>query len=270
MSSSRSLERALVDLRVLAQRPQHLLLPLELLQQVGLQVRARGDVGDLEQREQRGVVILRRVLRREVAGAREQVLEPHQRAYPFVERMFVADHLGAFRCCAVCAPFSGEREYRFKRIRARGAFAVSRVEARDLGRKRFARTAVVDDVVGAREALGPRKLRGHDRAHFRGRETAARHDPAHLLVLRTVDDKHARDARKQRAAFEQQRRDQNAVRSAPAGDFVVEPLLDQRMQQTFQPPPRLRVGKHGAPQPSAIEVTVGGARACGPNAATTA
>ncbi len=64
-------ERVLVDLRVLAQRRQHLLLPLELLQEVGLQVRARGDVRDLEQREQRAVVVLRRVLRREVAGPRE-------------------------------------------------------------------------------------------------------------------------------------------------------------------------------------------------------
>ena len=89
------LEHALLDLRVLPQRSQHLLLPLELLQQIGLQVGARRDVGDLEQREQCRMMILRGILRREVAGAREQVLEPHQRAYPFVERMFVADHLGA-------------------------------------------------------------------------------------------------------------------------------------------------------------------------------
>ncbi len=38
------------------QRRQQLPLTLELLQDVGLEIGARGDVGDLEQREQRRVV----------------------------------------------------------------------------------------------------------------------------------------------------------------------------------------------------------------------
>ena len=50
-------QRLLVDLGIAAQRRQHLLLPLELLQEVGLEVGARRDVGDLEQRQQRGVML---------------------------------------------------------------------------------------------------------------------------------------------------------------------------------------------------------------------
>ena len=42
-------QRLLVDCRIAAQRAEHLLLPLELLEQIGLQVRARRDVSDLEQ-----------------------------------------------------------------------------------------------------------------------------------------------------------------------------------------------------------------------------
>ena len=118
----------LLDLRILPQRPQHLLLPLELLQEIGLEIGARGDVGDLEQREQRRMMILRGILRGEVAGAREQVLEPHQRAHSLVQRMFVADHR---HWSYDCAPLSGERRRRFKRALAR-EFAIEGVEARDL------------------------------------------------------------------------------------------------------------------------------------------
>ena len=91
------LERDLFDLRIVLERRQHLLLTLEFLQDVGLQVRARRDVGDFEQRQQRGMMIGRRILRSEVGRAREQVFKPHQCADPFVQRVFVADHLGILR-----------------------------------------------------------------------------------------------------------------------------------------------------------------------------
>jgi hypothetical protein len=55
-------------------------LPLEFLQQVGLQIGAARDIGDLEEREERRVMIGRAGLRGEIADALEQVLEPHQRA----------------------------------------------------------------------------------------------------------------------------------------------------------------------------------------------
>ena len=61
------LERRAIDSRTRAERRQHLLLALELLQQVGLEVGARGDVGDLEQRHQRGVMVDGRLVRCEVA-----------------------------------------------------------------------------------------------------------------------------------------------------------------------------------------------------------
>ena len=69
--ASRSSSARVVDLRVAAQRPQHLLLPLEFLQEVGLEIGARGDVGDLEQRKQRGVMVgAARPARRRNARAR--------------------------------------------------------------------------------------------------------------------------------------------------------------------------------------------------------
>ena len=76
---------------------QQLLLPLEFLQQLGLEVGARGDVRDLEQRDQRGLVLARLVAGGERGDARIEVLEPHERADALVQRMLVADHrAGAF------------------------------------------------------------------------------------------------------------------------------------------------------------------------------
>ena len=64
------LEDARLDRRIVAQRDEQLLLPLELLQDVGLQVGARRDVGDLEQRKQCRVVIRApRCARRRIARA---------------------------------------------------------------------------------------------------------------------------------------------------------------------------------------------------------
>ncbi len=55
------------------------------------------------------------------------------------------------------------------------------------------------------------------------REAAAQLHAAHLLLLRTVDDEHARHALAQAAALEQQRHDEHAVGPAPGRDCVVEP-----------------------------------------------
>ena len=90
-----AVERVLGDLRVVAEGQQHLLLPLEFLQQVRLQVRAARHLQDLEQREQRDVVVERIGARDEVARALEQVLQAQQRADALVERVFVGDHVRA-------------------------------------------------------------------------------------------------------------------------------------------------------------------------------
>ena len=86
------IEHARLDCGVVAQRSEDLLLPLELLQDVGLEIGARGDVGDLEQRQQRRVVVLLAAAGREILDPSIDVLEPHHRAYALVQRMFVADH----------------------------------------------------------------------------------------------------------------------------------------------------------------------------------
>jgi hypothetical protein len=85
-------EHLAVDRGIAAQRRQQLPLPLELLQDVGLEIGARRDVGDLEQREQRGVVRLGCGLAGEKQRASIQALEPHQRADALVQRVLVADH----------------------------------------------------------------------------------------------------------------------------------------------------------------------------------
>ena len=46
-----------VDRGIAAQASEQLLLPLELLQDVGLEIGARGDVGDLEERRERRVML---------------------------------------------------------------------------------------------------------------------------------------------------------------------------------------------------------------------
>jgi hypothetical protein len=52
-------QRFLGNVRVVAERQQHLLLPLQFLQQVGLEVGAARDLEDLEQRQQRYVMVER-------------------------------------------------------------------------------------------------------------------------------------------------------------------------------------------------------------------
>ena len=88
-------ERFLGDVGIVAERQQHLLLALELLQQVRLEVGAARDLEDLEQREQRHVVVVRIGARDEMARALEQVLQPQQRADALVQRILVGDHWAA-------------------------------------------------------------------------------------------------------------------------------------------------------------------------------
>ena len=126
--------------------------------------------------------------------------------------MLVADHGG-----------SGDGEARYAGIlpedgAARPASAAERpvpaVERARPGRNRRRWTRVVEDVVGAGEALRARQLRGHDRADLVRREAAASGDPAHLLVLRTVDDEDPLHDRRESFPLEQQRHDEDAIRAS--------------------------------------------------------
>ena len=90
------------------------------------------------------------VLCREETRAGEQILEAYQRTYALVQRMLVANH-GASAVSGACGG---------------GELAVTAIELLDLRFDCSRHTAIVDDIVGAREALAARKLRRHDRAHF--------------------------------------------------------------------------------------------------------
>jgi hypothetical protein len=84
-------ERLLGNVRVVAERQQHLLLPLQFLQQVGLEVGAPGYLEDLEEREQRDMVVERVGAGDEVARALEQILQAQQGPDALVERILVRD-----------------------------------------------------------------------------------------------------------------------------------------------------------------------------------
>ena len=85
-------EDFLVDVRVGAVRGEHAALPVELLQQVGLEVRPARDLHDLEEREQRRVMLHRVGALEEEARPVEEVLEPQHRADALDQRIFVSDH----------------------------------------------------------------------------------------------------------------------------------------------------------------------------------
>ena len=70
---------------------QHLLLALEFLQQVGLEVGTPGNLEDLEQRQERYVVVERVGARDEMARALEQILQAQQGPDALVERILVRD-----------------------------------------------------------------------------------------------------------------------------------------------------------------------------------
>ena len=100
-------QRLALDGGIVPQWREQLPLPFELLQNVGLQVGARGDIGDLEQRDKRGMVIGRRRSFGRKQCATVQTLKPHHRADAFVQRMFVPDHAGgqhqSATFCTKCA-----------------------------------------------------------------------------------------------------------------------------------------------------------------------
>jgi hypothetical protein len=87
-----AVQRFFGDLGIVPERDQHLLLTLQLLQQVGFQIGAARHLEDLEQREQRHMVVMLVGARDEMARALEQVFEAQQRADALVERIFVGDH----------------------------------------------------------------------------------------------------------------------------------------------------------------------------------
>src|SRR5438067_2824295 len=124
------------------------------------------------------------IVRGEVARTREQILQPDQRTYAFVQRMLVANHtkLPALTGCEL---------------------AVLTVESQYLRRNGIGRAAIVDDVVGTGEALLSGKLRCHDRSHRRRQKAASRDDAAHLQVLGTIDDKNALHTGQKTAALQQ-------------------------------------------------------------------
>ena len=70
---------------------QHLLLALEFLQQVGLEVGAPGDFQDLEQRQQRDVMIERIGARDEMTRTLEQILQAQQGPDALVKRVLIRD-----------------------------------------------------------------------------------------------------------------------------------------------------------------------------------
>src|SRR5690242_15322431 len=97
-------------------------------------------------------------------GAREQILEPHQRADPFVQRMLVANHEACRsvtpsfcrkRAAATAAPSSA------RLAGPRCELAIAPIEPCNLRRERAARSGIVDHVVGLRETLRARKPRRH-------------------------------------------------------------------------------------------------------------
>jgi hypothetical protein len=93
------------DGRIGAQRAQAVALPLQLLDHLGLQVGAAGHVEDLEQRQQRGMVLEAFIPLGEEAHALVQALHPQQRADPLVEREVVADHGAGHSTAAAAGAF---------------------------------------------------------------------------------------------------------------------------------------------------------------------
>jgi len=79
------------------QREQGRTLAVELLHQVELEVGAPGDVGELEERDERGVVIVAVLALEEMGPAPPDVFEPQQGADALGEGKFEEDHGGVLR-----------------------------------------------------------------------------------------------------------------------------------------------------------------------------
>ena len=85
-------QRAPLDVRVAAQCSEHGLLTVEFLQQIGLEVGACRHLGQLEQRQERGMMGVPQRRRRIDVETLEQVFQPQQGADALGERVFVIDH----------------------------------------------------------------------------------------------------------------------------------------------------------------------------------
>jgi hypothetical protein len=81
-----------IDAGLIADTCERRQVAIDLLQQLGLDVRARGDGEDVEQALDAGSGIPSLGPRREILDLLEQVLEPQKGADAFVQRMF-EDHL---------------------------------------------------------------------------------------------------------------------------------------------------------------------------------
>jgi hypothetical protein len=85
------------NVRVVLERQQDLLLPLQLLQQVRLEIGAACNLENLEQRQQRDVMVVLIRQADEMTRALEQVFKAQERADTLVEGVLVGDH-GATNC----------------------------------------------------------------------------------------------------------------------------------------------------------------------------
>ena len=101
------IERHRLDRGVVLEWCKQLSLPFQLLQDVGLQIGASGDIDDLEQREKSRMVIGGRSLAGEEQRPAVEILQPHQRADAFIERVLIPDHVhGSPSQWRHCAPRS--------------------------------------------------------------------------------------------------------------------------------------------------------------------
>jgi hypothetical protein len=90
-------QRRFGDVRVAAVAQQHAAVALQFLEDVRLQVGARGHVHDLEDGDQREMVVHGLVAWHQQRQPLEQVLKPQHGANALVERVFVQDQGGASR-----------------------------------------------------------------------------------------------------------------------------------------------------------------------------
>ncbi|MNT15614.1 hypothetical protein D3C72_1506770 [compost metagenome] len=86
------LQRHLFDGRAFAPALQRLLLPLQLLQQLRLQLGTAGRLQHLEQRHQGGVMLVWLVLRHEESQPLVELLQPEQRSGTFGNRKLETSH----------------------------------------------------------------------------------------------------------------------------------------------------------------------------------
>ena len=130
--------------------------------------------------------------------------------------------------------------------------AVLRVELLYLAAQCLQRSAVVDDVVGGREARLARNLRRDDASHFLLRQAAACAHARDLQLDGTVHDEHPVDARAVVLRFDQQRNDKHDIGAGRSAHARRGFAPNQRMQHRLETAPRVRVGKNACTHPRAI------------------